>query len=272
VSLTSGGYSLDGRVAIVTGASSGIGRACALTLAEAGAAVVVAARGAAKLEEVRSLIEAAGGRAITVVGDASTAAGVDQVIGATLAEFRSVDILVNNIGGVFGDGWAPGPLMEMTEADFDGCYGFNVKSHWLMARAAARAMFERGTGSIVNVSSSAARPDTFSVGGVGFYSSAKAALVQLTTAMAIEWSPTIRINCVAPGLILTEAVRETTTEQHQREYSNHCGMRRLGTPEEVASAIAFLASDAAAYITGQTIDVTGGRGAAVAGTNLPSQE
>jgi NAD(P)-dependent dehydrogenase (short-subunit alcohol dehydrogenase family) len=250
---------LAGRVAIVSGASSGIGRACALQLANTGARVVVAARRKSLLDELVELVDGLGSQAISVVGDASTTAGVEAVIGAALEEFGSIDILVNNLGGTSGPNFKAAPLLELSEDDFDNCFAFNVKSHWLMSKAAAKEMLNAGRGSIINISSGSGRVGAMIAPNVAFYAAAKAAIVHLTTYMAAEWGPDIRVNCVAPALIETEGVQTGVSDAHRERFIAQCAARRLGLASEIADTVGFLASDSASFVSGTTLDVHGGR-------------
>jgi NAD(P)-dependent dehydrogenase (short-subunit alcohol dehydrogenase family) len=242
-------FRLDGRVAIVTGASSGLGVTIATALAEAGADLVIAARRLERLEDTRALVEEFGVRAVTVKADVSDPDDCDRLVEVAMAEFGRVDILINNAGlGVVV------PALHQSHDDFRQLIDVNLNGcHW-MACAAARAM--DGAGSIVNVSSMIALT-TAGTPQAG-YAASKAGLLGLTRDLAQEWTGRrgIRVNAVAPGYFASEMTDGHTEAIEQLLIRVPSG--RMGEPEELATAVLFLASDAASYVTGQTLVVDGG--------------
>jgi NAD(P)-dependent dehydrogenase (short-subunit alcohol dehydrogenase family) len=242
-------YKLDGRVAIVTGASSGLGVTFAIALAEAGADVVLGARRVDRLEQTRDAVQRAGRRAHVVRADVAEPEDCDRLVAETIREFGRVDILVNNAG--LG---AVVPALRQTPDDFRRTIDVNLNGcHW-MACAAARVM--DGGGSIVNVSSMIALT-TAGTPQAG-YAASKAGLLGLTRDLAQEWTGRrgIRVNAVAPGYFASEM-----TEAHTDAIGQLMGRvpsGRMGDPEELAAAVVFLASDAASYVTGHTLVVDGG--------------
>ncbi|MHB1295605.1 MAG: 3-oxoacyl-[acyl-carrier-protein] reductase [Anaerolineae bacterium] len=242
---------LAGRVAVVTGASRGIGRAIALELARQGCAVVVNyhAKAEAAAETV-ALIEAEGGKACAVQGDVSVAEEAQRTIDAAVATYGTVDILVNN-AGITRDGL----LMRMSEADWDAVLDTNLKGAFQCVKAVQRLMLKKRSGCIVNIGSVSGLMGN---AGQANYSAAKAGLVGFTKAVAREYGPRgITVNLVAPGFIETDMTAGLSPELLAKA-QDQVPLGRLGRPEDVADAVAFLASDAARYITGQVLCVDGG--------------
>ncbi len=246
----------DGKVAIVTGSSDGIGKAAALIFAAEGAQVVLNARGAERLERARAAVQAVGKPPLTVAGDASQAVVVERLAAETLRQFGRIDILVNNAGG----GTSLRFLDEVTEEDWDYTINSNLKSAFLCCKAVASSMKAQRSGRIVNVSSVAGRNVSRLSGPQ--YSSAKAGMLGLTRHLAQDLGPFgITVNAVAPGPTLVDRVAkkwELRSPEDRARIVGNIPLGRLGRPEEVAAVIAFLASDGAAYVTGVTIDVNGG--------------
>ena len=246
----------DGKVAIVTGSSDGIGKAAALIFAREGGQVVLNARGQDRLEAARTALQAVGKPPLVIAGNVSQAAVVERLVGEALQQFGRIDILVNNAGG----GTMLRILEEVTEEDWDLTVDSNLKSAFLCCKGMAPAMKRQRYGRIVNVSSVAGRNVSRLSGPQ--YTSAKAGMLGLTRHLAQDLGPFgITVNAVAPGPTLVDRVARKwalrSKEDRARILAN-IPLGRLAAPEEVAAVIAFLASDAAAYVTGVTIDVNGG--------------
>jgi 3-oxoacyl-[acyl-carrier protein] reductase len=242
---------LSDRVALVTGASRGIGRACAIKLGAVGARVAVNYNAsAAAADDVVARIKAGGGEAVAVQGDVSRFSAAQQVVKTAIDAYGRLDILVNNAGGT-----RDGLLATMKEEDFDLIIRQNLKSVFNCSRAALRQMLKQRYGRIVNITSVVGL-----IGGAGQtnYAAAKAGIIGFTKAMAKEYGGrNISVNAVAPGYIptdLTSGLPPEITEGIIRRSA----FGRAGTPEDVANAVAFLASDEACYITGQVLAVDGG--------------
>jgi 3-oxoacyl-[acyl-carrier protein] reductase len=242
---------LSGKAAIVTGGSRGIGRAIAIRLATQGADVTLSYRGnAAAAAETVAAIEALGRRGIAVQGEATDPTAAEAVVKATLEAFGKVDILVNNAGITRDD-----LIMRMSLDDWRDVLETNLFGAFYAIKAVTRPMLKARSGRIVNITSVSGQAGQM---GQANYSSAKAGLIGLTKATARELaSRGITCNAVAPGFVLTE-LTETLPEPLQAELTARTPLGRFGTTEEIASAVAFLASDEAAFITGQVLAVDGG--------------
>jgi NAD(P)-dependent dehydrogenase (short-subunit alcohol dehydrogenase family) len=246
-------FDLKGKVAIITGSSRGIGRAAAEAMAELGAKVVISSRKAEPCEEVAKGIRANGGEAIVIPCNIGRRNEVEALISQTEKQLGPIDILVCNaaVNPYFG------PLAEIPDEAFDKIMSSNVKSNLWLCNLAIPGMAKRGSGAVIIVSSIAALRGSLMLGAYGI---SKAADLGLTRNLALEWgSRNIRVNCVAPGLIKTDFARALWENPDALAYRNErTPLRRIGTPEEVGGVIAFLASPAAAFITGEVLVVDGG--------------
>ena len=251
-------FDLSGKVAIITGASLGIGKGFALGLAKAGADVVLAARTPEPLEAACNEVRALGRKALSVPTDVTVAGQVEQLVRSAKEEFGHIDILVNNAGGNPGRTFKRAPLLELTEHDFDECMALNVKSAFLCSKAVVPIMMEQQSGVIINVSSSAGQDSEAPRTGFSAYGAAKAAVLRLTVCMAAEWGPQVRVNCIIPGFIDNPKPTPGRTPKALAIRVQSIAAGRIGQPEDVAAAAVYLCSDAANWVTGASIDVHGG--------------
>jgi NAD(P)-dependent dehydrogenase (short-subunit alcohol dehydrogenase family) len=248
-------FRLDGKTAIVTGGGRGLGGYMAEALSDAGANVVLCSRKIEPLEEMRQEIEARGGHALAFSCDVTEQEDVDRVVETTVETFGSVDILVNNSGATWG-----APPTEMPLEKFDQVIAVNVRGTFLMSQAVGRRMVERGSGgTIINISSVAAlvggHPDYMQTVG---YNSSKGAIISMTRDLATSWARhDVTVNAIAPGWFPTR-MSSGLIERFEERMLEDIPLRRFGNPEDLKGVVVFLASPAAAYITGQTIVVDGG--------------
>jgi len=243
---------LNGKTALVTGASSGLGWNFALTLARAGADVAIAARRLEKLETLAGEIEGLGRKAVAIQLDVTDAGNVELAVAQTAAALGGLDILINN------SGIAPTQAaLDIDETEWDRCLDTNLKGAWLMAQAAARKMIEGGNGgAIVNLAS------ILSVRvqkGTAPYAISKAGLLQMTKALALEWARYgIRVNALAPGYVVTDINRDFLKSEAGQTMMKSIPQRRFGTAEDLDGALLFLTGDASRYVTGVFLPVDGG--------------
>jgi gluconate 5-dehydrogenase len=248
-------FRLDGRTAIVTGGGRGLGRYMAGALADAGANVVLCSRKLEPLKEVAGEIEARGGQALALECDVTEPESVEKTVQEAEGAFGSVDVLVNNSGATWG-----APAVEMPLERFDEVLRVNVRGTFLMSQAVGRRMIERSsTGTIINISSIAGlvggNPDYMQTVG---YNTSKGAIISMTRDLATAWAPHgITVNAIAPGWFPTR-MSGGLIEKFQEQMLSDIPLGRFGNPEDLKGVVVFLASPAAAYITGQTIIVDGG--------------
>lgn len=243
---------LEGKVAIITGASRGIGAAAARRFAGEGASVVLAARSQVELERLADEIRKGGGRALAVPTDVGDPASVEAMVQQTLAAFGRLDAAFNNAG----DGHRPVPLADLSLDDFDRAIRVNLRGIFLAMKYEIPAMLASGGGAIVNMSSTAGLSG---VKGIAGYTAGKHGIIGLTRTAALDYAAqNIRANVLAPGPIQTERISQLSDEMRQ-PIAAAVPMRRIGLPEEVAAAAAWLCSGEAAFITGSVLSIDGGR-------------
>jgi NAD(P)-dependent dehydrogenase (short-subunit alcohol dehydrogenase family) len=244
---------LAGKVALVAGASRGIGAATARAFVDAGAAVALAARDANALESVANAIQEAGGQALAVPTDVSDPAAVARLVARTLDAYGRLDAAFNNAAG---GGRPPTPLAEIPVEDYDSALAINLRGVFLAMKYEIPALLQSGGGAIVNMSSTAGLSG---VRGMSAYVASKHGVVGLTKVAALDYAGrNIRVNALAPGPILTDRIKALNDES-RAQIAQTVPMRRLGLPEEVATFVVWLCSDQAAFMTGATLTIDGGR-------------
>lgn len=246
-------FDLAGKVAVITGGSRGIGEAIAHAMSEFGAKLVLASRKIEGLNAVKEKIESLGGEAVCIPTHMGDLDSLQRLVDGSLDAYGTIDVLVNNAATnpIFG------PIMESEPPAWDKIMDVNLKGAFFLTRAAGRTMLEKGSGSVINVSTEAAlRPAP----GLGVYSISKAGLDMITKAFAQEWGGSgIRVNGIAPGLVQTHFSQALwANEEIRKTVESRIPLGRMAQPEEIAGLAVFLASDASSYITGQTIIADGG--------------
>jgi NAD(P)-dependent dehydrogenase (short-subunit alcohol dehydrogenase family) len=251
-------FSLEGKTALITGASRGIGAGLAIAMAQAGADVIIAARTSEALDEVGATIRSAGRRSLAIPADVTVAEDVERLVASAIGEFGRIDVLVNNAGGPLFNA----PFLDIRPEGWDRLIELNLTSVANCCRAVGRHMVGRGSGSIINSGSPGVRRPWPAIGA---YSAAKAAVLSLTQVLAQEWgSSGVRVNMISPGWIRTD-INEAFAgnPMASAQICEDVPLGRWGLPADVAGAAIWLASDAAAYVTGAHIPVDGGLTSAV---------
>jgi 7-alpha-hydroxysteroid dehydrogenase len=243
-------FRLDGKVAIVTAASRGIGAASAAALAECGADLVIAARTSAALEDLAGRIRSLGRSAVPVACDLNDLSAYQKLVDAAVAQLGRLDIIINNVGGS-----APGPFLNESAQSFEAAFHFNVTTAFHLTRLAAPAMLDREGGSVINIASAMG---LLSDRGYAAYGTAKGAMVHMTRLLAADLAPRIRVNAIAPGAIATDSLRGVLNDELERQMIKGTPMRRLGRVEDIALGAVYLASSASSYVTGKVLAIDGG--------------
>jgi 7-alpha-hydroxysteroid dehydrogenase len=255
-------FSLEGRVALVTGAGRGIGAACAKAFAEAGADVAITARTEDQLDAVAAEIKELGQRALVFPADVSDVDKLEELVALAMGEYGRIDVVVNNVGGSM-----PQPLLDTSVRAFEHAFHFNVTTAFALSKAAIPHMLAGDGGSIVNISSAMGR---LRDRGFAAYGTAKGALSHLTRLMAADCAPRIRVNAIAVGSVATSALEIVLTDDALRnEMIDGTPLKRLGEVDDIAIGALYLASDASSFVTGKVLEIDGGLEAANLALNLP---
>jgi len=242
-------FSLKAKTAIVTGGGRGIGRAIGLAFADAGANVVFAARTQEHVDDAANAARAKGVDAIGVVCNVSSENDLQKLVTSTLEKFGRIDLLVNNAGGA-----TPNNPLKTSGEQFNKDYHFNVTTAFNLSRLAAPEL-KKNTGAIINITSAAAR---YSQKSFSSYGASKAALSQLTRLLAADFAPHIRVNAIAPGTIMTDALAVYVNDDAKQKMIDLTPMKALGHVDDIAAAALFLASPAAQWVTGKILEIDGG--------------
>jgi len=245
-------FDLSGKVAVVTGASRGLGEGMALALARAGADCVLVSRSATDLEKVADRVKALGRRALVVPTDVADVGSVEAMAAQAAEGFGQVDILVNNAGVNVRK-----PAADFTEADWDQVLDVNLKGAFFTTLAVGRGMLRRKSGRVINICS---LTSAIGIRHIPAYAASKGGLLSITRVLAVEWAPHgIRVNAIGPGYFITEMTQPLFEDPERRAWiESRIPLRRPGQPADLGGAVVFLASDASAYITGQILYVDGG--------------
>ena len=245
-------FSLQGRVALVTGAGRGIGRGIAVGLAAQGAKIACAARTRSQLDEAVAAIREAGGEGLAFELDMGDMDSLDRVVAAVLEEFGQIDILVNNAGMNIRQ-----PIEDVSEENFDQIMAVNFKGLYFLSQKVARHMVERKQGKIINIGS---LTTGYALAKVSVYGATKGAVGQITRAQAVEFGPhNIQVNAICPGFVVTPLTEKLWQDETMRNWGeSRLALGRLATPEDMVGTAAFLAAPASDYVTGQCIYVDGG--------------
>ncbi len=245
--------SLEGKVAIVTGASRGLGKALALALAGAGANVAVAARTREAIEEVASTVQALGRRSVAIPTDVSDYGAVEEMVSRTIAELGRIDILVNNSGIIKVE-----PILETSEEDWRRVLDVNLNAMFFCAKLAGAHMVAQRKGKVINIASIFG---SIGVTNLGSYCVSKGGVIQLTRTLAVEWAPfNVNVNAIAPGYFMTDMNEQARKDKKKvKAILEHIPLRRFARPEELDPLVVYLASDASDFMTGEVIVIDGGQ-------------
>ncbi|MFQ5956335.1 MAG: SDR family NAD(P)-dependent oxidoreductase [Candidatus Brocadiales bacterium] len=245
-------FELRGQVALVTGASRGLGKSMAMALAEAGADIVMVARGPVKLAEAEKEVADLGVRTLAITADVTIPEDVDKMVNQAIAKFEKIDILVNNVGTYIGK-----PIVESTTEEWFNLINTNLTSTYLCCRAVGKHMVERQRGKVVNM---AAAIGALGARNSAAYCASKGGVIQLTRALAVEWAKyNITVNAIAPGTMETEITKKMLEDPKvKKALVGKVPMKRIGQPSDLAGTVIFLSALGSDYITGQTVFVDGG--------------